>query len=650
MSNAGRRASTPYRKPPQSPTGGPPSGESPYTKIPVAEGYGDLRIPAGFEGGVRRVDETGMGVRSAAQPDAIREGAASKSGRLLASINRYNSKLKELTDSGIAREAAIRQSETELDDIKELIIQTTRGDDGEKPVVADMAMALMSLGVPERQMVLRRAGNPEIFSTLENAVLEDAPAEGIGSESQRKSLIAAVQKEDQQLRQSFQRDKLPPSARPSNFFQQHGVLTSTGNPIDPSDIYKKRLPEDFDPMEVDAVADDAALTSTQSKALQQLAGDQIGEIKQIKRRQLVESKLYTDAEVKAFTAAELDAAYEALDKQNAVAGIGLPKPFKLTSKEEDIQRLVEAGVVGESGPISRQQADKLSAKDRLQLLESYGLIGEQPRQSKADTMYKGSSLGAGGTSDRSAKWNGSTADLEVSKRNKSGLERRVELLYRLTEDTPDVDQETGKVRTDHRGKPIQSQRTPQVIDLDKYFPWWRARIADVRPDGTLHFPKKQKTAEWVTMQMQGWLNVHDPDFFRRMLPLVQRSIAAMPTRAVKTAVEGGEVLGGGKAIKSISAADWEKEVYVPSAAMQEAMRGGPGTKTYPYSVYSDVDIDIDDVEAGTGTPQPIYEVEQSPTYQKMQEQMRQRQAQPGKTDSASMNSMPQYSLLRSLIA
>jgi hypothetical protein len=569
---------------------------------------------------------------------------------MLASVDKYNARLKQLTDAGNTRESAIRQAEPELDGIKELIIQTTKADPGEQPFVADMAMALMSLGVPERQMVLRRAGNPAIFSTLENAVLADAPAEGMFTGKAREAKVQAVKKEDDKFKKSQERGALHVAMRPSSFFQQHGVLTSGGNEVDPSEVYKKRIPADVNPMQAKPVAEGESLDSVQKKALQQLAGDQLGEMARIQRRQLVESKLYTQAEADALTGQELKDTHAALESQNIAPGVRLPEPIKRSTREEEIQRLVEAGVVGDQSALTRKQVEAMSAGDRLALLQHYKLIGEQPRGSKKDTLKSGTSLGAGGEGSRSASWKGQSLDRQVSNRNRSGLARREELLYRLTEDSADVDTETGKARTDHNGKPIYSQAKPKIIDLDKYFPWWRARIADVRPDGTLHFPKKQKSAEWVTMQMQGWLNNHDPDFFRRMLPLVQRSIAAMPTRAVQTMQEG-DVVGGGKAAKGLIRADqWEKETWVPSAAMQETMRAGPGTKDYPHSIYSDVDIDVDDVEADTGTPQPVYNVEESPTYQRMMQQMQERQSQPGKTDSASMNSMPQYTLLRSLIA
>jgi hypothetical protein len=150
--------------------------------------------------------------------------------------------------------------------------------------------------------------------------------------------------------------------------------------------------------------------------------------------------------------------------------------------------------------------------------------------------------------------------------------------------------------------------------------------------------------------MQGWLNVHDPDFFRRMLPLVQRSMDAMPDRPVRTATEGGVVLGGGRALKAKSAADWEKETWVPSPEMHEHMKSGPGTGSYVYPVYGDKDIDIEDVEAGTGTPQPVYNTEESPAYKKMMQQMRDRSAKPGKMDTSSINPVSEYSPLRSLIA
>lgn len=650
MSNAGRRASTPYRKPTQPPTGAP-SGESPYTTLPVAEGFGDLRIPAGFETGVRRVDETGEGLRYAAQPDAIGDVAKTKTGIMLTSISRYNDKVNDLTRRGKSREEAVRDASVELDDSAALIKDHLREvDPGDPPVVADLAIALMGLPPAERQMILRRAGSPSIFSPLENAVLADTPEEGAFTKKAREAMVDARKKQARKDKAAGERGSLHVAMRPSSFFQQHGVLTSDDNQVDPSEVYKKRIPADVNPMQAKPVAEGEKLNSVQKKALQQLAGDQLGEIAKIQRRQIVESKLYTQAEADKLTGQELKDTYDALEAQNIVPGVRLPEPIKRGTREEEIQRLIAAGVVGEQSALTRKQVEAMSANDRLTLLQHYKLIGEQPRGSKADTLKSGTSLGAGGEGTRSASWKGQPVDRQVSNRNRSGLARREELLYRLTEDSADIDTDTGKARTDHNGKPIYSQTKPKIIDLDKYFPWWRARIGDVRPDGTLHFPKKQKSAEWVTMQMQGWLNNHDPDFFRRMLPLVQRSIAAMPTRAVQTMKEG-DVVGGGKAAKGLIRADqWEKEVWVPSAAMQDTMRAGPGTKDYPHPIYSDVDIDLDDVEAGTGTPQPVYNVEESPTYKRMMQQRQERQSQPGKTDSASMNSMPQYTLLRSLIA
>jgi hypothetical protein len=654
-----------------------------------------LRVPEGFDRGVRQsvMDAEGVPVDvvSGASPDAVAKVAGAKATRLRSAIDRYNTKLNELLGEGYGEDVAIRNASRELDDAATLIKQhvtTVPGDD--PPVIADMALALMELQPRDRSMLLRRAGNPEIFAPLVEGDMPDPDTQigqttAVEQEGRIRRGAAQSKSLDSKLDDSTNRDSLPASQRPSMLIRQEGKTRSTGTVVKPSDVWKTvARKKENSPLDVDTtLREDVAavdgqeeaasvpLNSQQQRALQDLAGDQINERIYKLGSALVDRGIYTRDELvdrlggtrsdgkKRKGTADGRAEIEEVAKANNIPEPSLPKVVQLSSKEREVERIVYYGLA------SPKKAQRMTAQQRYEILEKAGvgsdLAAEAAKEADGD-IVDGSGVLRTGTG---RTWNKRDTDDVVATRQMSELSRTEQLLYRLTE--PSVSKNNfDEAMVDHNGKPLVTLGGGDtIIDLDATFPWWRGRFGVRRGiqgqaiDSDFQYPAKQKDARWLTAAIQGVLNNRDPSFMRRMLPLVERSIAAAPAKPGESVMrEGGKVVGRKKKSGQTKAERMQSEVFTPAPEIQEGMISGPGqdNAAYQYPIYTDEDIEAPAVQTPSGVPVQQFEQELQPEYQPgadpevdamMQkfEELRRRAA--GNNDVSSINNArsPIYGLL-----
>lgn len=651
-----------------------------------------LRVPEGFDRGVRQsvMDEKGvpLDVVSGASPDAVAKMAGAKATRLRSAIDKYNTKLNSLLEEGYGEDVAIRNASRELDGAANLIRQhvtTVPGDD--PPVIADMALALMELQPKERSMLLRRAGNPEIFAPLVEGDMPE-PNEQLGTAISQASRMhrgaTAAAEFDSKVAESMSREGLPIGQNPSAVIRQEGKTRRTGTVVKPNDVWKTvARKKENSPLGVDTtLREDIAavdgqeevaavpLNSQQQRALQDLAGDQINERLYKLGSALVDRGIYTRDELvdrlggtrsdgkKRDGTAKGREEIEEVAKANNIPEPSLPKVVQLSSKEREVERIVYYGLA------SPKKAQRMTAQQRYEILEKAGVGSDLAAEAakEADGDIEGSGVLRTGTG---RTWKGRDTDDVVASRQMSEIARTEQLLYRLTE--PSVSKNNlGEAMVDHNGKPLVTLGGGDtIIDLDATFPWWRGRFGVRRGiqgqaiDSDFQYPAKQKDARWLTAAIQGVLNNRDPSFMHRMLPLVERSIAAAPAKPGESVMrEGGRVVGRKKKSGQTKAERMQSEVFTPAPEIQEGMIRGPGqdNAAYPYPIYTDEDIEAPAIQTPSGVPVQQFEQELQPEYQPgadpevdamMQkfEELRRRAA--GNNDVSSINTArsPIYGLL-----
>ena len=116
-------------------------------------------------------------------------------------------------------------------------------------------------------------------------------------------------------------------------------------------------------------------------------------------------------------------------------------------------------------------------------------------------------------------------DTVVARQNMTALEKAEHYLYMLTPEVHVPTQGNATVLTETLGGD-----TSKVLDMDKFAPWVRARHGVPDANGNISFPDKHLSAEAVTKFLQYILKNNDPKFVPRMLPLIERSLAAMPDK------------------------------------------------------------------------------------------------------------------------
>lgn len=573
--------------------------------------FADHGVPAGFDQNAVR-----------GRTDVAR-GIADKSLRLQKSVEKFQKEVTKLQKSGIGADEATRKASKHLDDAAELVKQHAVEAKGEDPtVVADIAAALLTIDPGPRQMLLRRAGNPEIFSDLDGVELDQTDVEGAPavSEFQKGASAASAKAEEKDLAKAETRESLPLRQRPASTLQQKGEVTKTGTPKDPSDIYKDHV-RSPSALEVDTserrriietqgpeAAAKIPLTTTQRGALNTLAGDQIKALKKI------------------------------ATIQRARLGMSESQFRKLKPEQQaafDIQNLIGAYL-----------PDVISEKEKLTF---------HPRD---EVLRIGTGLGSGGFGSKSQKWGrGGVADRVVENRNNSQFENLQRLMYELTAPIAETDPRTGKVLLDASGNPVASQSRTSRINLNTQFPLHRARLGQARPDGTLEWPAEAMSPEFLTEFMQGVFNNHDPEFFTRMLPLIQRSLEYTPAYAGSKTVliPGGDIqYGGGK--RTRTAGKYDQMQFVPSDKFKRAMEEGVGSAKFPYPIYGTKQLDREPLGPPALTPEPtgipggnIDQDVMQQTRDRIEEMRKKLRGQTGTNDQASIYMVPDTSPLRTLL-
>lgn len=116
-------------------------------------------------------------------------------------------------------------------------------------------------------------------------------------------------------------------------------------------------------------------------------------------------------------------------------------------------------------------------------------------------------------------------DTVVARQNLTALQKAEYYLYTLTPEVHVPTQGNATVLTETLGGD-----TSKVLNMDKFAPWVRARHGVPDANGNISFPDKHLSAEAVTRFLQYILKNNDPKFVPRMLPLIERSLAAMPDK------------------------------------------------------------------------------------------------------------------------
>ena len=181
--------------------------------------------------------------------------------------------------------------------------------------------------------------------------------------------------------------------------------------------------------------------------------------------------------------------------------------------------------------------------------------------------------------------------------------------------------------------------TTRTVNLDILAPWVRARYGQPDAGGNVHFPDQFLSAETVTNFLQHTLKNNDPDFVRRMLPLIERSLAALPEKP-----------------STKSSQYWATQTFLPNNKLVD--KASKGKLREIHGVRSAGQGAIEAPQRHGFTVQPF---EQKPTTRQEDQSMKleamrekikaMKSRKPGNTDQSSIYQMnPATSPLRSLIA
>ena len=181
--------------------------------------------------------------------------------------------------------------------------------------------------------------------------------------------------------------------------------------------------------------------------------------------------------------------------------------------------------------------------------------------------------------------------------------------------------------------------TTRTVNLDILAPWVRARYGQPDAGGNVHFPDQFLSAETVTNFLQHTLKNNDPDFVRRMLPLIERSLAALPEKP-----------------STKSSQYWATQTFLPNNKLVD--KASKGKLKEIHGVRNAGQGAIEAPQRHGFTVQPF---EQKPTTRQEDQSMKleamrekikaMKSRKPGNTDQSSIYQMnPATSPLRSLIA
>jgi hypothetical protein len=623
--------------------------ESNIRKLRPAKGLRMFTTPEGFEGGIRRMvdiyDENGNIVKradggvkkrpvSGVAETVVADQAETILDQLLTAQKAWKSSKGKVGANSTAMKQAVETVVSFANNAKGDVADTVTG---------SLATALMHPDVDPnfRSDLLRRAGNPEPFAALKETTL-DATITPLEPE-----LKAAI-REDIPDKPINAQTAQPGMAKLSSHFDEVRADGSVRRWQDGGD--RKQLNRPAETM--------MEQTSTPKKAhqLKLLAGDQISELIAAQRK----------AGYKNLPSVE--AAMEAL-----VSSDKRPSAKNMTAAQRKAYAWVDANTKGGAlvGSVSLppvRKSETVASSDSI-LKTGTGADAAAPAGVDFNPNRRHSAQAGGKIDD------------VVDKRNRAQVSKVLGLLNDRTDGGTDLD---------------PNPRYLQPINLDTYFPWWRSRFGDVLPDGTVDYPDRALTAEFITHVIQGMYDVQEKDFFKRTVPLIEKSMAftversGMPLENVKPktkvpSIEERVALGAEEADRRAKVArkeaagarttnrivDQSRRTFQPGSTFKDqlseylrlsASEGGGGTgetrnikalqelqKTLfgdekPYSIYSDQMFErapaASSPEADAAKPKK--------SGMKASERLRQKKAQSG--DQASIYTVPGVSPLRNLIA
>jgi hypothetical protein len=518
------------------------------------------------------------------------------------------------------------------------------GGDGTPTVLADTAAALLAVDAPTRDMILRRAGNPPEFEALRNSGLADTPSQlqtqlfgqdvNIDDPKavQRGQALAEaskrVDREEADIERASSVERLPMIKRESSHFNRPAKMKADGSIATPSEQVKNYRIDDNSPLDVEGPKDkDKPLTPRQKAALNRLAGDQIGEVKQI-------VKTYDSAVLpQQVTPSEAPPILKRTESQ----------PKRKPSPGQS--RVLEIAQQGERTREELAKAAGVSAGTvqgliKSGLLDYAGQVAEMPQGRQ---MHIGSDPNFWKPGD-ARRIGRPTADMEVEYRNQSQAENILQKLYELTAPQTALDGGSSPVN-------LMADNTT-TIDMDATFPWWRGRFADMDDSGKLVYPNRIPTPEFITGLVESRLKVTDPGFYDRVLPLIKRSIEAAPDTPDPYVKSEGR-----------TAHQYSQIPFLPSPSFEKVMRQAVKERTSTEPVYHPTGADIHmpfSIYGPRAVDRPTMDVPErnpftgknavDPAAEDRKSEYRRLLGEPGLGDQSSIYKMPSNSPMRLLLA
>ncbi len=556
----------------------------------------------------------------------------------------------------------------QLDNLAELVRRADieRKDPDGGVVVADIAAALLKLDMPAREQVLRRAGRPAFFEPLLQGDLPEPPAGGLKpgmtATEMRKVLADAAGKQ-------MQRNDLPIEQRPSSFFIEPQRYTKSGNPTDPSDSWKNILPKDN--MDVAARrgtykqpdgtyverGGSGGLTeedltdwgmkeveaSTKKAAANRLAGDQIAMARAIKTNQKEDAFL---PQVVTRAGSSRAAVKKYIDENigKLPKGVQFARLYTALRPNPDLsnKKVAEA----------RKWVEGLPPETQRALFDAAAPAQPPPIDS---TLTKGTSQRRGGTWDGGPKTN--EIEKEVALRGRNPFQLHLEPLY--TKTAPLRRGRTDLLREGVFDESVADDAKLRkttldpnaTVDLDRLFPWWRARVPEMDARGRYRYPARLPSAEWLTGMIKGVFVVSDQDFMQRMAPLIQRSIEAAPPVPAKGS----------------PAAAYASKVYLLGPEMEAHIQSLIGSQQAPPRVYGERKVPVERVskpqrylpgnepgkkraEDGIRNLKKKAADSEADIQRDVEERMKKYMGGPGTTDTSSIYRVPAASPIQGLLA
>ena len=624
--------------------------------------------------------EARAGIRqTVTAPDGVE---TTHSGAALTAVNENYADVQSRFDNAAAGARQTKdpaKQEAQYDHIVDLIGRYGReSEDGDTTVIAPMFAALAGLDTELRQSLLRRAGNPPAFATLNGDGLADLPSINATTQAisqlppsdplnPRPPLRADERSRDAKLNQTqtplenklTSHTVLPDSLHPKALFAKFFEPVGLGVPQN-GEEFSRFWDIAFAPENQDIIH--AAVMQSKSEKLHKLyelirpgnvsdsneamynltrnAGDTFG-VQSSSRTQSVHRQGYH----KQVRTANRDGASE---KSNALRGLAgdqirmLQKIKQRGNPDNDdatneFLKSLDNESIATRDAFLNDPANSHLLSGPAQLPPLAGGALNNPQVLTIGTGATGNLWGGRGNVGRMK-----AADV-VEWRNQDEATRLQNSLYKKTQPPYVPDSTNPSIPVELLGGDSK-----EIIDLDKLAPWWRARFGE--PDSTgVSYPDKFLSAEFVTSALQHQLGNNDPDFVRRMLPLIERSIAAMPEQPVgKRALSfyGKVFLPSSGLVEKASSGTLSMRIH----GLRNANRGPAevpqrhGFQPQPFT------------RSTTRVPTPDEEMarrleETDAAMEELRNRDNNKTRKPGKSDQSSIHKMnPSTSPLRSLLA